>query len=167
MYICLYIYMHLHIYSRTHSISHTPAHIHSHTHTCTYTHTHSLANTHSVNFPLRDGIDDNTHKSIFEPVMRRIMEQYQPGAIFLQCGADSLVGDRCVCVHVCVCVNMWHRVHMKKLSVSTFTPMHSHADWARSTCRLRGMADVWNLWSLSANPWWLSAVAGMLIHTRA
>jgi histone deacetylase 1/2 len=26
--------------------------------------------------------------------MDRIMEQYNPGAIFLQCGADSLVGDR-------------------------------------------------------------------------
>ena len=49
---------------------------------------------YSVNFPLRDGIDDATYQSIFEPVMRRIMEQYQPGAIFLQCGADSLVGDR-------------------------------------------------------------------------
>ena len=26
--------------------------------------------------------------------MKRIMDQYQPGAVFLQCGADSLVGDR-------------------------------------------------------------------------
>jgi len=49
---------------------------------------------YSVNFPLRDGIDDETYKSIFEPVMRKVMEQYQPGAVFLQCGADSLVGDR-------------------------------------------------------------------------
>jgi histone deacetylase 1/2 len=37
---------------------------------------------------------DGFGQSIFEPVMRRIMEQYQPGAVFLQCGADSLVGDR-------------------------------------------------------------------------
>jgi len=98
----VYIYLHAftHIFTNTLHITYTR------THTLTYTHTLSLANTHSVNFPLRDGIDDNTHKSIFEPVMRRIMEQYQPGAIFLQCGADSLVGDRCVCVHVCVCVNI-------------------------------------------------------------
>jgi histone deacetylase 1/2 len=39
---------------------------------------------YSVNFPLRDGIDDVTYQSIFEPVMRKIMEQYQPGAVFLQ-----------------------------------------------------------------------------------
>jgi len=49
---------------------------------------------HAINFPLRDGIDDETYESIFKPIMERIMEQYQPGAIFLQCGADSLVGDR-------------------------------------------------------------------------
>ncbi|KAH8817110.1 histone deacetylase RPD3 [Xylogone sp. PMI_703] len=49
---------------------------------------------YSVNFPLRDGIDDVSYKAIFEPVIEKIIEHYQPGAIVLQCGADSLSGDR-------------------------------------------------------------------------
>ncbi|KAH8923501.1 histone deacetylase [Atractiella rhizophila] len=49
---------------------------------------------HAVNFPLRDGVTDATYKSVFEPVITAVMERYQPGAIVLQCGADSLGGDR-------------------------------------------------------------------------
>jgi len=49
---------------------------------------------HSVNFPLRDGIDDATYETIFRPIMQTIMERFRPGAIVLQCGADSLAGDR-------------------------------------------------------------------------
>jgi len=52
---------------------------------------------YSVNVPLRDGIDDVTFLSIFKPVMRRIMEVYRPGAVVLQCGADSLAHDRLGC----------------------------------------------------------------------
>ena len=48
---------------------------------------------YSVNFPLKDGITDVTYKSIFEPVIGKIMERYRPGAVVLQCGADSLSGD--------------------------------------------------------------------------
>jgi len=49
---------------------------------------------YSVNFPLRDGIDDETFKSIFRPVITYIMNWYRPGAVVLQCGTDSLAGDR-------------------------------------------------------------------------
>ena len=51
---------------------------------------------YSLNFPLRDGIDDMSYEGIFVPVMSRVMELYQPSAIVLQCGADSLSGDRSV-----------------------------------------------------------------------
>merc|ERR1719201_2566480 len=50
-----------------------------------------------VNVPLRDGIDDVTFQRIFQPVMRKVMEMYKPGAIVLQCGADSLGNDRLGC----------------------------------------------------------------------
>jgi histone deacetylase 1/2 len=43
---------------------------------------------------LRDGINDDNYQSIFQPVIKRIIEWYQPGAIVLQCGSDSLSGDR-------------------------------------------------------------------------
>ena len=51
----------------------------------------------SVNVPLRDGIDDSTFQKIFQPIMHKVMEVYRPGAIVLQCGADSLGNDRLGC----------------------------------------------------------------------
>merc|ERR1719348_1507812 len=55
---------------------------------------------YSLNFPLRDGIDDSSYENIFVPVMSRVMELYQPSAIVLQCGADSLSGDRLGCFNL-------------------------------------------------------------------
>ncbi|CAD5229067.1 unnamed protein product [Bursaphelenchus okinawaensis] len=49
---------------------------------------------YSVNVPLRDGISDNSYQSIFKPVMTKVMETFNPNAVVLQCGADSLNGDR-------------------------------------------------------------------------
>ncbi|CAM9022772.1 unnamed protein product [Wickerhamomyces anomalus] len=65
---------------------------------------------YAVNVPLRDGIDDATYKSVFEPVISKIMEWYQPSAIVLQCGGDSLSGDRLGCFNLSMkghanCVN--------------------------------------------------------------
>ncbi|KAG7856600.1 hypothetical protein KL919_004130 [Ogataea angusta] len=65
---------------------------------------------HAVNIPLRDGIDDATYKSIFEPVIQRIMDWYQPSAVVLQCGGDSLSGDKLGCFNLSMrghanCVN--------------------------------------------------------------
>eukprot|EP00668_Euglena_longa_P045996 GGOE01061679.1.p1 GENE.GGOE01061679.1~~GGOE01061679.1.p1 ORF type:complete len:391 (+),score=92.62 GGOE01061679.1:149-1321(+) len=47
----------------------------------------------AVNFPLKDGINDASYQSIFEPVMTRVLDSFQPSAIVMQCGADSLAGD--------------------------------------------------------------------------
>lgn len=55
---------------------------------------------YAVNFPLRDGIDDVSYKSIFEPVIQAVMDHYQPEAIVLQCGGDSLSGDRLGCFNL-------------------------------------------------------------------
>jgi len=55
---------------------------------------------YSVNFPLEDGIDDKGFLSVFKPVIQKVMEVYRPGAIVLQCGADSLTGDRLGCFNV-------------------------------------------------------------------
>ncbi|CAF3330863.1 unnamed protein product [Rotaria socialis] len=55
---------------------------------------------YAVNFPLRDGIDDDTYETIFKPVMTKVIETYQPNAIVLQCGADSLTGDRLGCFNL-------------------------------------------------------------------
>ncbi|CAG8553324.1 1326_t:CDS:10 [Diversispora eburnea] len=55
---------------------------------------------YAVNFPLREGIDDDMYIRVFEPVVTRVIEWYQPSVIVLQCGADSLSGDRLGCFNL-------------------------------------------------------------------
>ena len=55
---------------------------------------------YSVNVPLRDGIHDDGFLDIFQTVMSKVMETYRPGAIVLQCGADSLAADRLGCFNL-------------------------------------------------------------------
>ncbi|KAF1978882.1 hypothetical protein BU23DRAFT_524488 [Bimuria novae-zelandiae CBS 107.79] len=55
---------------------------------------------YAVNFPLRDGITDETYRNIFEPVIEAVMTYYGPEAIVLQCGGDSLSGDRLGCFNL-------------------------------------------------------------------
>ena len=75
---------------------------------------------YSVNFPLKDGIDDESYQSVFKPVraipiaaarlllfshvclqiLGRVIEWYRPSAVVLQCGADSLAGDRLGCFNL-------------------------------------------------------------------
>lgn len=52
---------------------------------------------YSVNVPLKEGIDDQSYVQLFKPVISAVMEFYRPTAIVLQCGADSLAGDRLGC----------------------------------------------------------------------
>ncbi|KAJ9124156.1 hypothetical protein QFC22_000953 [Naganishia vaughanmartiniae] len=55
---------------------------------------------YAVNVPLRDGITDASYKDIFESVVNRAVEWYRPTAIVLQCGADSLAGDKLGCFNL-------------------------------------------------------------------
>ncbi|KAF2263043.1 histone deacetylase [Lojkania enalia] len=49
---------------------------------------------HCLNIPLEDGIDDEQYKWLFKTVTDAVVQKYQPNAIVLQSGADSLGGDR-------------------------------------------------------------------------
>ncbi|KAF7958483.1 hypothetical protein EAE96_002026 [Botrytis aclada] len=49
---------------------------------------------HAVNVPLNDGIDDEQYIRVFKQVIDKCVEKFRPSAIVLQCGADSLAGDR-------------------------------------------------------------------------
>uniref|UniRef100_K3WFV8 Histone deacetylase n=1 Tax=Globisporangium ultimum (strain ATCC 200006 / CBS 805.95 / DAOM BR144) TaxID=431595 RepID=K3WFV8_GLOUD len=49
---------------------------------------------YAVNFPLFSGIDDESYTSVFKPVIQSVMDTFRPAAVVLQCGADSVVGDR-------------------------------------------------------------------------
>ena len=57
---------------------------------------------YAINFPLHDGMDDGSFTEIFRAVLAKVMETYQPGAVVLQCGADSLSGDRLGCFNLSV-----------------------------------------------------------------
>ncbi|KAI1504363.1 histone deacetylase phd1 [Biscogniauxia marginata] len=49
---------------------------------------------HAINVPLNDGITDEQYEWLFQNIISRCIEKFRPGAIALQCGADSLAGDR-------------------------------------------------------------------------
>ncbi|KAI6017011.1 hypothetical protein PISMIDRAFT_687846 [Pisolithus microcarpus 441] len=55
---------------------------------------------YAINVPLKDGITDEAFKSVFEPVVSKIMDVYRPSAVVLQCGADSLAGDKLGCFNL-------------------------------------------------------------------
>ena len=55
---------------------------------------------YSLNVPLRDGITDETYKGVFEPIMGKCLEIYRPSVVVLQCGADSLSGDKLGCFNL-------------------------------------------------------------------
>ncbi|XP_014480105.1 PREDICTED: histone deacetylase Rpd3-like [Dinoponera quadriceps] len=57
---------------------------------------------YAVNVPLNEGISDDNYEAVFVPVISKVMETFQPNAIVLQCGADSLAGDRLGCFNLSI-----------------------------------------------------------------
>ncbi|KAJ8318006.1 hypothetical protein KUTeg_003097 [Tegillarca granosa] len=57
---------------------------------------------YSVNVPLKEGIDDATYLSCFQPVIKSVMDFYRPTCVVLQCGADSLGSDRLGCFNLSI-----------------------------------------------------------------
>ncbi|KAI9871109.1 MAG: histone deacetylase [Pleopsidium flavum] len=100
---------------------------------------------YAVNFPLRDGIDDRSYKSIFEPVIKGVMEYYRPEAIVLQCGGDSLSGDRLGCFNLSMkghanCVNFVKSFNLPVLVLGGggYTMRNVARTWAYETGLLVG-----------------------------
>lgn len=103
---------------------------------------------YSVNFPLKDGVDDESYRYIFHPVMTKVMEWYQPGAVVLQCGADSLSGDRLGCFNLSLrghaqCVDFFadHDVPILMLGGGGYTIRNVARCWAYETSRVLN-ADI-------------------------
>ncbi|KAF9074411.1 hypothetical protein BDP27DRAFT_1317041 [Rhodocollybia butyracea] len=55
---------------------------------------------YALNIPLKDGMSDATFQSIFDPIISRVMEVFRPSVVVLQCGADSLSGDKLGCFNL-------------------------------------------------------------------
>ena len=69
-------------------------------HSITVIYIYTIGKYYSVNVPLQEGIDDASYEGVFKPVIEKVMEIYKPTAIVLQCGADSLTGDRLGCFNL-------------------------------------------------------------------
>jgi len=107
---------------------------------------------YAVNFPLRDGIDDKSYKAIFEPVIKSVMEYYRPEAIVLQCGGDSLSGDRLGCFNLSMkghanCVNFVKSFNLPVLVLGGggYTMRNVSRTWAFETGALVGETLGWEL----------------------
>jgi len=106
---------------------------------------------YSVNVPLSDGIDDEAYSSIFQPVIDGIMANFDPGAVVVQCGADSISGDRLGCFNLSVkghgaCVE-----YMKKfgkpllvLGGGGYTLRNVARAWTYETSLMIGKGEVIN-----------------------
>ncbi|KAK5690251.1 histone deacetylase [Elasticomyces elasticus] len=101
---------------------------------------------YAVNFPLRDGIDDSSYKGVFEPTISWVMEFYKPSAVVLQCGGDSLSGDRLGCFNLSMrghanCVNFVKKFGLPTLILGGggYTMRNVARTWAYETGRLVGM----------------------------
>ncbi|KAJ0084702.1 hypothetical protein Patl1_30471 [Pistacia atlantica] len=57
---------------------------------------------YAINVPLKDGIDDTSFTRLFKTIISKVVETYVPGAIVLQCGADSLARDRLGCFNLSI-----------------------------------------------------------------
>ncbi|KAK5122570.1 hypothetical protein LTR85_003833 [Meristemomyces frigidus] len=101
---------------------------------------------HAVNFPLRDGVDDKSYKGVFEPVIGWVMEYYKPSAVVLQCGGDSLSGDRLGCFNLSMrghanCVNFVKSFNLPTLILGGggYTMRNVARTWAYETGQLVGV----------------------------
>lgn len=106
----------------------------------------------SVNAPLNNGITDDTYvENLFKPIMSKIMEVFRPGAIVLQCGADSLTGDRLGCFNLTLKGHAACVKYVKSFGVPTlvlggggYTIRNVARCWAYETAVLLDREDISN-----------------------
>lgn len=95
---------------------------------------------HSLNVPLHDGIDDESYVQLFKDVVGPCLSTYQPTAIVIQCGGDSLGGDRLGCFNINIrahgaCVEYTKKLGLPLLVLGGggYTPRNVARLWAHET----------------------------------
>ncbi|KAF5333220.1 hypothetical protein D9611_002826 [Ephemerocybe angulata] len=103
---------------------------------------------YAVNIPLKDGITDESYQSVFEPVISKILEVYRPSAVVLQCGADSLSGDKLGCFNLtmyghshCVQFLRQQNVPLILLGGGGYTVKNVGRTWAYETACALGIEN--------------------------
>lgn len=95
---------------------------------------------YALNVPLRDGINDVQYTSLFRSVLDQTMTKFRPEAVVLQCGADSLGGDRLggfnlnIRAHAeCVRFTKSFNIPMMVVGGGGYTPRNVSRLWAYET----------------------------------
>jgi histone deacetylase HOS2 len=95
---------------------------------------------HSLNVPLSDGIEDVQYFSLFKDIVGPTISAYNPSAIVLQCGADSLGADRLGCFNLnipahgeCVDFVKSFRKPLLVLGGGGYTPRNVARAWTYET----------------------------------
>lgn len=97
---------------------------------------------YSLNVPLHDGIDDRQYEDLFDYCTGECIRRYDPQAIVLQCGADSLGGDRLGKFNLNIrahghCVDFVKRMsHNRRLMIiggGGYTPRNVARAWCHET----------------------------------
>lgn len=95
---------------------------------------------YTINVPLNDGIDDPSYQHLFNSIIGDSIKHYQPTAIVLQCGADSLGHDRLGCFNLNIkghgsCVSFVKSFNIPLLVVGGggYTPRNVARAWAHET----------------------------------
>ena len=95
---------------------------------------------HTLNVPLHDGIEDDQYVRLFQDVVGLAVASYRPSAVVLQCGADSLGGDRLGCFNLnikahgaCVAYVKRFGLPLLLLGGGGYTPRNVARLWAYET----------------------------------
>lgn len=106
---------------------------------------------HSLNVPLKEGIDDESYVSIFKEIVGPCIRNYHPTAVVLQCGADSLGCDRLGSLNLnikahgaCVAFVKTFGLPLLILGGGGYTPRNVARLWAYETAICIGAADTIN-----------------------
>ncbi|CRG88082.1 hypothetical protein PISL3812_05109 [Talaromyces islandicus] len=103
---------------------------------------------HSINVPLHDGIEDGDYLQLYKDVIGECLETYKPGAIVLQCGADSLGCDRLGCFNLnvtghgaCVAYTKTFGIPLLVVGGGGYTPRNVSRAWTHETSILIDAVD--------------------------
>ena len=67
---------------------------------------------YTLNIPFESGLTDSQFWNVFQPVMQKVMDVYQPGAVVLQCGGSARhpslhpIPSISPCMHACMLVSL-------------------------------------------------------------
>ncbi|KAF8589634.1 histone deacetylase [Ramaria rubella] len=104
---------------------------------------------YAVNVPLKDGLTDDAFKRVFEPIIDHVLEWYRPSAVVLQCGADSLAGDKLGCFNVtmeghAMCVQQLRKTGLPLILLGGggYTTKNVARAWTYETACALGIEDT-------------------------